>query len=108
MSPGWGKEYILSPLLNEKMWRHALMGIELESRQVNYRDDLPKLDCPTLIMRGENEGSLLSDDDVKFYVEGLSDARLEVFNDAGHDIQKDQFYRFVKVINNFLKEVDKK
>jgi len=84
---------------------HAVMGIELESRQVNFQGNLAKLDCSALIMRGGNEGSLLSDDDIICYGRCLRDVRLEVFEDAGHDIQTEHFDRFVKVINAFLKEL---
>jgi pimeloyl-ACP methyl ester carboxylesterase len=104
MPSGWGEKYLLSPW-GGKMNSQAVMGIEIESRQVDFQDNLANLDCPTLIMRGGNEGSLLSDDDIKCYGRCLRNIRLEVFEDAGHDIQTEYFDRFVKVINAFLIEL---
>jgi len=104
MPSGWGEEYLLSPW-GERMNPHAVMGIELESRQIDFQSNLAKLDCSALIMRGGNEGSLLSDDDIKCYGRCFRDVRLEVFEDAGHDIQTEYFDRFVKVINAFLIEL---
>lgn len=106
MPSGWGKEYLLTPW-GERMKPHGVMGIELESRHVDFQSDLVKLNCPTLIMRGGSEGSLLTDDDIDIYVKSFRDARLEAFDNAGHDIQTECFDRFVKVIRHFLIELDK-
>lgn len=86
----------------------AVMGIELESRQVDFQGNLAILDCSALILRGRNEGSLLSDDDIISYSRCLRDVRLEGFEDAGHDIQTEHFARFVQVINVFLIELGQK
>ena len=104
MPSGRGEEYLSSPW-GKRMNSNVVMGIELESRQVDFQDNLTNLDCSALIMRGGKEGSLLSDDDIKSYGRCLKEFRLEVFEDAGHDIQTEYFDRFVEVINAFLIEL---
>ncbi|HEY8889771.1 MAG TPA: alpha/beta hydrolase, partial [Clostridium sp.] len=104
MPSGWGEEYLSTPW-GERMQTHTVMEIELESRQVDFEGDLVKLDCLSLIMWGGSEGSILSDDDMECYSRCLRNIRLEVFEDAGHDIQTEHFDRFVKVINAFLIEL---
>lgn len=86
----------------------ALKGIEDDSEQVDFVEKLIKITCPTLILKGELEESLLDKEDIKKYVDNLGSTsiRVEKFKNAGHDIQDGDFEKLVKVINEFLVSID--
>ena len=69
-----------------KEW--VVKGIEVESTQVSYLDDLHKIKCPALVIRGELEESLLSKDEICLYINylGSKSIRVENFENCGHDI----------------------
>lgn len=86
----------------------ALKRIEEDSKQVNFYDELSNIKCPSLILKGELEESLVSSQDIINYVDnlGCKSIRIEKFSKAGHDIQFGDLEGLVKVMNEFLKYID--
>jgi len=109
MPKGWADEYLSfsgSTYPANKMNPNAVLGIEEESNQLYYWNQLYKINCSVLIMHGSGSESLLTSEQVDMYLTHWKNAKVEVFKDAGHDIQTENYDRFVEVIKNFLEVLD--
>lgn len=84
----------------------VLKRIELESKDVDFKEDLKQIKCKSLIIRGELEGALLSKEELINYVNylGSKSIRVESLENASHDIFTCDFDNVVKIIREFLCE----
>jgi proline-specific peptidase len=75
-----------------------------EAHNFNFLPDLKKIKCPTLIAAGELD-PILPVADSKDIAAAMAPgvARLEVFENAGHGVHRDQPDRFFKVLNEFIR-----
>ncbi len=64
-------------------------------------DSLTRIQCPTLVMRGEHS-PILDDEISARMVESLPDGRLYVFEDTGHSLPRLRPERFAGVLRSFL------
>ncbi|MCH7576992.1 MAG: alpha/beta hydrolase [Chloroflexi bacterium] len=64
-------------------------------------DSLTRIQCPTLVMRGEHS-PILDDEISARMVESLPDGRLSVFEDTGHSLPRLRPERFADVLRSFL------
>ena len=92
--------------ISERMKPHVVVALQKESEQILFWDNLSSINCPVLILRGGQEDSLLVEEQVEKYLRNLQNAKVEVFEECGHDLQYPDYDRFVKTINNFLLEID--
>ena len=70
--------------------------------EINYLwDSLTRIQCPTLVMRGEHS-PILDDEISARMVESLPDGRLYVFEDTGHSLPRLRPERFSEVLRGFL------
>ncbi|MCH7523020.1 MAG: alpha/beta hydrolase [Chloroflexi bacterium] len=70
--------------------------------EINYLwDSLTRIQCPTLVMRGEHS-PILDDEISARMVESLPDGRLYVFEDTGHSLPRLRPERFADVLRSFL------
>ncbi|MHB8757556.1 MAG: alpha/beta fold hydrolase [Bacillota bacterium] len=86
----------------ERMPEHAIRAIQREARQALFWDDLTRIKCPVLILKGGAEGSLLSRDQAERYLRAVPDARLVVFEGFGHDLWADGGIHLAETLNEFL------
>lgn len=85
---------------------HVIRAIQRESTTVELWDDLEKLKCPVLIMRGGQSGSLLSHEDAQRYQSLLLHAHLVVLDNAGHYVWHPDYETFLAHISGFLASLD--
>ncbi len=64
-------------------------------------DSLTRIQCPTLVMRGEHS-PILDDEISGRMVESLPDGRLYVFQDTGHSLPRLRPQKFADVLRRFL------
>ena len=64
-------------------------------------DSLTRIQCPTLVMRGEHS-PILDDEISARMVESLPDGRLSVFEDTGHSLPRLRPEKFADVLRSFL------
>ncbi len=70
--------------------------------EINYLwDSLTRIQCPTLVMRGE-DSPILDDEISARMVESLPDGRLYVFEDTGHSLPRLRPEKFADVLRSFL------
>lgn len=111
MKGGWSEESI--EIYNSQcnlvsISYEVLKNIENDSKQVDFRKDLQKITCPSMILKGNLDNSLLSNDDIIDYINNLSSRSItiEKFDNAGYDIRIDDFEKLSKTIKKFLKSLD--
>ena len=64
-------------------------------------DSLTRIQCPTLVMRGEHS-PILDDEISARMVESLPDGRLYVFEDTGHSLPRLRLEKFADALRTFL------
>ena len=70
--------------------------------EINYLwDSLTRIQCPTLVMRGEHSPILDGEISARM-VESLPDGRLYVFEDTGHSLPRLRPEKFADVLRSFL------
>jgi proline iminopeptidase len=93
-------EAIQRAVMNPKLMADFFLH---ESHTFNFLADLGKIKCPTLITAGELD-PILPVADSKDIAAAMTPgvARLEVFENAGHGVHRDQPDRFFKMFNEFI------
>lgn len=85
---------------------HVVRALQQESAEVLLWEDLVRISCPVLILRGGQPDSLLSAEAAETYRRKLTKVKVVLFEDSGHDISKPDYNRYVKAIGSFLEEID--
>ncbi|HYE11535.1 MAG TPA: alpha/beta hydrolase [Patescibacteria group bacterium] len=105
MAEGWADGFFRA-FPNTRIKYAAILGIERESREIDFNNLLHLIECPTLVMRGVKDSSLLTDEAVVVYLNNISKCRVAIFEKAGHRILIDDFEGSVETINTFLRLLD--
>ena len=86
----------------ERMPRHAIEAIQRESVEKSFYEALKTVKVPVLLLKGDQNGSLLSDEARTLYFEVLEDVRLFVFEGCAHDLFKPDAKHFTQVVKEFV------
>jgi pimeloyl-ACP methyl ester carboxylesterase len=81
-------------------------GIQHDSEELLFWDELSRIHCPALIVRGGQRDSLVTDEDVDRYRRCLPHFQLALLPKAGHDLSQPEPGRFIDVLQTFLQEGD--
>jgi pimeloyl-ACP methyl ester carboxylesterase len=84
----------------------AAQGIQRDSADIPLWDRLGRIECPALILRGGTSGSLLPEEEARRYLQHMRNARVVVFEDAGHDLSKPDYEGYINTLKRFLREID--
>lgn len=108
LPPGWVEFFSSLPPwrgkpLDERMQTHALQRLQEESSLVLFWDDLSKIQCPVLIIRGGKQGSGLSEENSAKYLEHIPHAKSVVLEDSDHNIFEPDLAKVTKTIDSFLR-----
>ncbi|WP_019152563.1 alpha/beta fold hydrolase [Robertmurraya massiliosenegalensis] len=107
LPPGWAEFYLTLPPwrgkpILERITKTALIGIERDSSEVFFWEELHNITCPALIIQGGMKGSILSSEDGKRYLKNLPNAEWTVFKESDHNIFEPDVTTFIETIDNFL------
>ncbi|WP_432355818.1 alpha/beta fold hydrolase [Sporosarcina sp. A2] len=107
LSSEWVEVFLALPpwrgkTLSERMDLHAILGLQRESKQVVFWDQLNLIQSLVLIIQGGKDGSALSDDDSSKYLRGFSNADLIIFEESNHNIFEPDIEKFVGVVECFM------
>lgn len=86
----------------ERMPRHAIEAIQRESVEKSFYEALKVVKVPVLLLKGDQNGSLLSEEAMASYFEALEDVRLSVFEGCAHDLFKPDESHFIRVVKAFV------
>ena len=86
----------------------VLKRISEDSKSVDFRNDLQNITCPSLILKGILENSLLSNSDIADYIKNLNSKSIiiEKFENAEHDAQIDDLKKLSEIVEKFLNSLD--
>lgn len=110
LPPEWVEHYLASPpwrgkSVSERMPLHSIYGIQRESHQVLFWDQLCLIESPVLVIRGGKEGSALSILDGAKYVKKSSKVNLITFEESSHNIFEPSLERFVDMVEEFIENL---
>ena len=83
----------------------VVRAIHRDSAPVELWSALEALTCPVLLVVGGRSPSV-SAEDLARYRSALPDLRVEVFEDAGHEVFRPDYERFMRLIEGFLEGLD--
>jgi pimeloyl-ACP methyl ester carboxylesterase len=104
LSPKWEKR--AKSASRRGVQPHVIGALQRESSEVSLWEDLGRIACPALILRGGQPGSLLTTEDCKKYRRYLPHAQVVVFEESGHVLWEPRPEQFVDTIKEFLGRVD--
>jgi pimeloyl-ACP methyl ester carboxylesterase len=94
-------ERVLSSMPPEQARPHVVKGLQRESVEVQLWEQLWEVRCPTLVIRGGQNG-LLKAEQAELFTSNLPGAKVIVFEDSGHEVWKPDYDRFVTTVKDFL------
>lgn len=83
---------------------HVVRSVQQESVQVELWDDLERVNRPTLLIKG-GRSRLVDEQDLARY-RRTPQLQVEVFDDAGHEVFKPDYERFMTTVERFLLQLD--
>ncbi|MGD6774673.1 alpha/beta fold hydrolase [Sutcliffiella horikoshii] len=87
--------------------QHVVRGIQRDSEEVELWEDLQRIKCPVLIIKGGTNHSLLKERATEKYKGNLSNVKVVEFSDSGHELWIPDYNRFIKTVTDFLVELDR-
>lgn len=99
---------VLSKGYIDESRKYFVSAFQKESEETLLWDRLRLIDCPTLIIRGLREGSLLNDENHTKYKQGLRDHKVVEFEDSGHELWVPDYQRFINSVISYLDRIENK
>jgi pimeloyl-ACP methyl ester carboxylesterase len=87
--------------------QHVVRAIQKESKEVELWEDLQRIKCPVLIIKGGTNNSLLKEWATEKYKNNLSNVNVVEFSDSGHELWIPDYDRFIKTVTDFLVDLDR-
>ena len=84
---------------------HVVLRMQLESQRTELWDELAHVRAPVLIVKG-GKSSAISPEDLERFRSRLPQARIEIFADAGHEVFRPDYERFMHTVEAFLDALD--
>jgi pimeloyl-ACP methyl ester carboxylesterase len=104
LTPEWAENAIKN--LPGKAPVYAVQGIRSESAEIMLWDDLESIEAPVLLLRGDQPGSLLSEEDAEKYIASLPQAMAVVFPGSAHEPWVPSKERYIGTLRAFLEGID--
>jgi pimeloyl-ACP methyl ester carboxylesterase len=98
---GWA-EYLISNGEIEQSKKHVVNGIENELKETSFINQLKKIVCPVLIIRGLKEGSLLKKHFLEEYKNHLKNVEIIEFEHSGHNLWETEYKRLFQEVEDFM------
>ncbi len=101
----WSEMVLAKGHISEER-HHVVKGIQRESREIMLDQELRKISCPVLLLKGGTDDSFLKNPDVEVYINNLRHVDLKVFEASGHELWVPDFMGFINTIKHFLITLD--
>ncbi|ANE49055.1 hypothetical protein SY83_19635 [Paenibacillus swuensis] len=106
MSEEWAEDYIHNYLIPhhriECIRVEAVHGIQRESQEVEFWEELHSIDVPVLVLRGATEEALIQDEHEQQYSKHLTNGKVVTFHRSGHDLHNTERDKFIHTLQAFL------
>jgi pimeloyl-ACP methyl ester carboxylesterase len=96
----WTTSWLGRPV-GERMAKEAVAGLQRESEDATLLDKLSSLDCPVLVLRGGQKGSVLTQEEAAKVRQSLKRAEVITFEQSGHNLKAPDYELLVNTILEF-------
>jgi len=103
-NPTWGEEELTSHVESKLLVSPAIVQT-FDQPEPIWREALPKITCPILLLTGDPEHGLISPADVQAMSDLWRNGRVVQIADAGHMVHYDAYAPFVEAVQAFLAEI---
>lgn len=104
-TPRWS-EAELAPWADAKHRLSLNILNRANSEPVDWEAILPRITCPALLITADPElGAIVNDQQASELQARVPQLRVAHIPDAGHNIRRDQFGRYLEIVREFLREV---
>ena len=100
-NPTWTEEEIATQV-ESKVQVSPQVVQTFNQPEPRWREALPKITCPILLLTGDKENGLISADDVQAMSSLWQDGRVVQIGGAGHMVHHDRYEEFVESVREFL------
>ena len=104
LSPKWAERAVAS--MPERARPEVAAALQRESSEVLLWDSLSSIDCPVMILKGGQPGSLITAEVAATYLERLKDAEIVTLDQNAHELWRPDFDSYIGAIRSFLERVD--
>jgi pimeloyl-ACP methyl ester carboxylesterase len=104
LSPKWVATALEA--MGERARPEVAHALQRESAQVSLWERLASIRCPTAILRGALEGSMVTEEIAAKYREFLPGAEIVTLARNGHELWKPDFESYIGAIGQFLSRID--
>jgi pimeloyl-ACP methyl ester carboxylesterase len=91
--------------VSRRMPEHAVRAICADSREVPLWGRLGGLRCPTLVIRGDRRGSVVTDEVAERWRDSLPSVEIATVVGAGHDLWSRDVDAYLAVLSPFLQRI---
>lgn len=102
----WSEKVFSKGHIDEER-HHVVTGIQCESHETLLLQELERITCPVLIIKGGTEQSLLKNDEVEKYKKHLKNVNIAEFMESGHELWVPDYDVFFNTVGQFLEKLDK-
>jgi pimeloyl-ACP methyl ester carboxylesterase len=104
LSPKWIDRALTS--LPGRATREVATALQRESSEVSMWDRLGAIQCPVMVVRGGQRGSLVTSEVASMYLQHLPRVDIVTLVDSGHEIWRPDFRAYIDLIGDFLDRAD--
>ena len=104
LSARWAERAVES--MPERARPEVAAAIQRESSEVLLWDSLGSLDCPVMILKGGQTGSMISAEIAAMYLERLKKGEIVTLDKNAHELWRPDFESYIGAIRAFLERVD--
>jgi N-formylmaleamate deformylase len=103
-NPTWTEEEITTQVESKvQVSPHVVQTFN--QPEPRWRETLPDIVCPILLLTGDKDNGLISQDDVRAMSSLWLDGRVVQIEGAGHMVHHDCYEQFVESVQEFLNEI---
>ncbi|XP_021967928.1 valacyclovir hydrolase [Folsomia candida] len=98
----YGREYLVKMMAD---WHKGVHDFYHNKEDQVFKDGLPKIKCPALILHGEDD-PVLGEDHAEYLRDNIKNSRMVIMPNAKHNLHLKFTDEFVNLVENFLLEGD--
>jgi pimeloyl-ACP methyl ester carboxylesterase len=104
LSPKWAERAVTA--MPERARPEVAEALQRESSEVLLWDSLGSIDCPVMILKGGQPGSMVTGEIAAKYLERLNQGEIVTLDRNAHELWRPDFESYIGAIRAFLKRVD--
>ena len=104
LSPKWAERAVAS--MPDRAIPKVAEALQRESSEMLLWDSLGSIDCPVMILKGGQSGSMVTAEVAAMYLERLKQGEIVTLDQNAHELWRPDFESYIGAIRAFLKRVD--